>query len=457
MKRFIVISALLVSSLALVFAGGARQQAAGGKTKIKVWHTSRHDLEFMTAKVEEYNRTNTDNIEVEYIGYTDNYHNVVELTIQTNGELPDILADNGFVNNDGYGDYFLDLNTVADAEFKEFFKEGIAEGYTVKEGKWYSLPDAGSAFKRLFWNKDIFRRVGLSAPPESLEQMVEYAKLITDRLKSEGIYGYAQNMKGVDSALARSLERSIELYVQPYDRGTGKWDFVSGYECIKYWKQLLSPEIAFPGCESLDIDPLRAQFADGKIGMYCSYSHAEPGVYTTQFPTQVDWGTAFIPVPGGKIGAVDQYGVSNKWMITAKSKNIDAAWKVFRNLFYNPQLLKEYYDNDLGVPYYSQIVKGLDPKSRYVWDPILTVVPGHDAQGLVYYDGTWSREGPNEYAIYAEIIYGNYTDTQARALLQDLTDRTNKGWQEAQARGELKVTLYRNYDPLHPEKAVPIK
>lgn len=37
-----------------------------------------------------------------------------------------------------------------------------------------------------------------------------------------------------------------------------------------------------PGVESLDIDPLRAQFAEGKIGMYMSYS-SEPGVYKNQF------------------------------------------------------------------------------------------------------------------------------------------------------------------------------
>jgi multiple sugar transport system substrate-binding protein len=287
--------------------------------------------------------------------------------------------------------------------------------------------------------------------------MVEYAKLITDRLKGEGIYGYAQNMKGVDSALSRSLGASIANYAPPYNIGTGKYDFVAGYDCVKLWKQLLSPEIAFPGCESLDIDPLRAQFADGKIGMYFSYSHAEPGVYTTQFPTTVDWGTALPPVPGGKIRAVTTYGPGTGWLIVAKSKNIPAAWKVLHDLFYSPQYIIDYYNNDLGVPFYSQIVKQLDPKSRFVWDPALTVVPEHDKPGLVYQKGTWSREGPNEWAVYAEIIYGNYTDAQAIARLQDLTDRTNKGWQEAQDRGELKVTLYRNYDPMDPQSAVAIK
>jgi multiple sugar transport system substrate-binding protein len=456
MKRFIIIGVLLVSALGMVFArGGNQQQQAAGKTKITVWHMSRHDLEFMTRKVDEYNRTNTDNIEVEYVGYTDNYHNAVELAIQTNGELPDIMADNGFIKD--YPSFFTDLNTLADAQFKESFKEGIAEGYTVVDGKWFSLPIAGATLQRLFWNKDIFDRVGLPGPPESLEQMVEYAKLITDKLKGEGIYGYAQNMKSIDSALSRSLGRSIELYAPPYNLGTGKWDYAGAYECVKYWKQLLSPEIAFPGCESLDIDPLRAQFADGKIGMYCSYSHAEPGVYTTQFPTKVNWGTAFIPVPGGKIRAVDQYGVSTLWLIPAAGKNKEAAWKACRDLFYNPQLLKEYYDNDLGIPYYSQIIKTLSPNSKYSRDPILSAIPGHDAPGLVYLkSGSWSREGPNEYAIYAEIIYGNHTEAQARALLQDLTERTNRGWQEAQNRGELKVTLYRNYDPMNPQSATAI-
>ena len=49
-----------------------------------------------------------------------------------------------------------------------------------------------------------------------------------------------------------------------------------------------------PGVESLDIDPLRAQFAAGKIGMYFNHS-GEPAVYQSQFPTKVNWSAALPP------------------------------------------------------------------------------------------------------------------------------------------------------------------
>lgn len=48
------------------------------KTIINIWSKDRHDAEYVQKKVDEYNATNTDNIEVNYQLYTDNYQQAID-------------------------------------------------------------------------------------------------------------------------------------------------------------------------------------------------------------------------------------------------------------------------------------------------------------------------------------------------------------------------------------------
>ena len=80
-------------------------------------------------------------------------------------------------------------------------------------------------------------------------------------------------MKSANSALSRSMIVGLQRETgMPwgYDFAKGEYNFTNWADELTLWKELLSEECAFPGCESLDIDPLRTQFAAGKIGMYMS-------------------------------------------------------------------------------------------------------------------------------------------------------------------------------------------
>ena len=103
-----------------------------------------------------------------------------------------------------------------------------------------------------------------------------------------------------------------------------------------------------PGVESLDIDPLRAQFAEGKIGMYLSYS-AEPGVYSSQFPAKIKWAAALAPTIDGEIRGASGFANSGQWLaISSQSKNKDAAWK-FLEYMYSDEVLQTYHERGLGL------------------------------------------------------------------------------------------------------------
>ncbi|MDO5407038.1 MAG: extracellular solute-binding protein [Eubacteriales bacterium] len=435
-------------------AGETAAEAApsGEKTVVKVWTKDRHDASFMQEKVDAYNASNQDNIEVQYEIYSDNYPQAVDMVFQ-NGDAPDIFVFHEQVfNNHVNAGRFADLTPFMDEEFKKTFESNMIDGFNVLDGKCYFVPTAATVC-RLFYNKDIFAKAGIEKAPETLEEMVEDAKTITAQLSGEGIYGFAANMKGAQSALSRSLmkqgERELGLKFG-YDFKAGQYDF-TGYESlVTAWKTLMSPECAFPGCESLDIDPLRTQFAAGKIGMYMSFTHAEPGVYANQFPMEQEWGCAQMPVTGGKVVGAEHYQPLNGYLFNAESKNLEAAWKVYTAIFANVENLKEYYEAGFGISTVPAVIESAQPAQYYLDNPALLI---SDTDAVYPYTPEEANvdavivEGQNMYETMAEMILG---DKDIKSGLQDLTDRYNKAYQAGIAEGSGTEVKIADFDPMNP-------
>lgn len=434
---------------------GASGQAAesGEKTVIKIWSKDRHDAIYVQAKVDEYNATNTDNIQIDYQLYTDNYTQAVDMAVQS-GELPDILVYQELVFdkyvNEGY---WADYYDFMDDDMKAYFKDVIYPGNNELDGKLYYISTTGTTC-RLFYNKEIFERAGIAAPPQTLEEMVEDAKLITAQLSGEGIYGFAENMKSANSGLNRSLMVGLERetgLVRGYDMVKGEYDFSPWADSLKLWKELLSDDCAFPGCESLDIDPLRTQFAAGKIGMYMSYANAEPGVYENQFPMDSEkWDCVPIPTVGGKAAGKQYFNGAGGYLLNAKSPNLEKAFKVYKDLFAQEDYLVGYYEGGFGVSILPGVIAKAEPGADFrnkKWLLIsdidaLLPKPPHTAftAGMVI-------EGEDMYKTCESIYYG---DADVDAALQDLSDRYNKAYQEAIKNGtgyEVKIDGYDSMNP----------
>lgn len=435
-------------------AGTEQTQAASGeKTVIKVWSKDRHDATYVQKKVDEYNANNTDNIQVDYQLYTDNYVQAIDMAVQS-GELPDILVQQDqmfdkYVNEGQWANYY----DYMDSDMKEYFKSVVYPGYNELDGKLYFIPTSGTTC-RLFYNKEIFERAGITEPPKTLEEVVEYARKINSQLSKEGIYGFAENMKSASSGLQRSMSIGLERetgLVRGYDFAKGEYDFTPWADTLKLWKELLSDECAFPGCESLDIDPLRTQFAAGKIGMYMSYSHAEPGVYQNQFPMDSSkWDCVPIPTVGGKTTGKQYFTGTGSYVLNAKSPNVEKAFKVYKDIFADEDYLIGYYEGGFGVSILPNVIDKAKPSEDFQnkkWLLIsdidsLLPKPPHSAfaSGMVV-------EGEDMYKTCESIYYG---DADIDSTLKDLTDRYNKAYQEAVKNGsghEVKIT---NYDPMNP-------
>ncbi len=461
MKRKKLLSLLLVGVMTmtmLIGCGGSDEEkeadtAEDGKKVITIWSKDRHDANYIQEKIDAYNETNTDNVKVEYQLYTDNFQQAVDLAVQS-GELPDILK----LNDQVYNQYvnqgqWLDMYEYMDDEMKEYFKDEVYPGINEIDGKLYYIPTCGTT-GRLIYNKEIFEKVGIENPPTTMQEMVEDAKLITAKLSGEGIYGYAQHMKSASSALERSLDLQMERQTgikKGYNFETGEYDF-SGYEeLLGYWTELLSEECAFPGCESLDIDPLRTQFANGKIGMYISWTHSEPGVYREQFPMDSEkWDVAPIPTIDGKENGKQNITFTSAYLVNAKSDNAELAFKVYKEIFTSEDFLIGYHEGGYGVSIIPSIVEKATLNEEIAdkeWlqiqdiDDVLPLTPQEkNPQAVIV-------EGEDYYKTFESIYYGGADMT---STLAELTERYNKAYKQGVEDGTGTEILIENYDPLNP-------
>lgn len=322
----------------------------GEKIPITFWTTQRHDLEFMEEKVAEFNATNTMNIEVTYEAMTDNYDNNLELAFQSN-QAPDIFRPKSEIVPYVKKGMAIPIDEFLTDEDRERYGDTLGiQNVNVYDGQTYSIPTYGNNY-RLIYNKDVFRKAGLDPekPPKTMEELREYARIITENLKDEGIYGFAMNMKNAYSAMYRSVDEVARLSdMFYYDYETGTYDFSEYAKVVQTFADIYADGSFFPGAESLDIDPLRTQFALGNIGMYMS-GYWEVAVYDSQFPTDQEWGACVLPTYDGVVDGVNTMNSAGRsYCISSQCEHPEAAWE-FIKFITSDEFMSEYQEKGYGL------------------------------------------------------------------------------------------------------------
>lgn len=417
----------MTASLAACGDSGSSSAAASstaggddGVITISYWTTDRHDQAYLTPLIEEYNKTNSDNIYIDYQVYADNYSQMLDLSPYMTEEYKARFWDGAFVQG---------INSWGD---------GI-----------YSLPFTASAC-RLFYNQDLLDRVGISAPPKTLKELVDDATLVTKQLSGEGIYGIAGNYKSAMSAVMRSIDPVVQVSggtCYGFDFKNGKYDFSSYREVLQLFREMYSTGVAFPGSESLDIDPLRTQFAAGNIAFYFSLSHAEPGVYQSQFPTDINWNCCQIPSLSGNTDGVQNlwFGGSDK-AINASTKHPDEAWKVMEFL-HSDEVMGPYYTAGLGTVMIKSAVEGAEPPASIETMPDLAI--GANDQNWPIRPAI-SIEGEDYSTVAVQCIFGLKDIDQA---ISELNDRYNNAYDKSVADGAKRI-VYPNFTAKNQDTSV---
>lgn len=461
-RNFLVASGLTAGAALLAACGGgdasstagstAASTAGGdGKTTIAYWTTNRHDQEFMTPYIDEFNATNDKNIYIDFQVYADNYAQMADLAFSTN-TAPDVYQLTG--SSDLYTTVnekkqLMDLSPFMDDAYRARFGDGaFVEGINAIGDGIYSLPYTGSA-ARLFYNKGIFDRLGLSEP-KTVQEMVDAATKITNELSGEGIYGISGNFKSAASCVARSIDM-VNMRSggnrSGFDYSTGTYDFTCYKPILQAFESMFAHGIAFPGSESLDIDPMRTQFAAGKIGMYISISHAEPGVYASQFPTEEEWTCCQLPTISGNVDGYQQlwFGGSNLG-INPGTPNPEAAWAVMEFL-HSDEVMAPYHGAGLGTVLIPSAVEKATPPA------IMAEMPNLE---LNEYDvnfpplPTLVVEGKDYYTVMVECVFGV---TDIDKAIEDLNTRYNAAYDKAVADGAKRI-VYPNFTALNHDTTV---
>lgn len=440
--------ALLCTLMAIVMAFPAFGLAAdAGVVEITVWSAERHSQELLNQWVAEFNENNPD-IHVTYELYAENYRQTLEIAANTSS-LPDIVATN--IEVLGERDLLMDLTPYLPENYREIYGDNFVEGGNMIDGTVVSLPNTG-ATQRLVYNKDIFERCGIENPPATLAEFVECAQIITETLSGEGIYGFALPMKSPSSGMARGIMQIPQLEGYPFQQGldltTGTYDFTPLKPVIEALTTIWDSGWAFPGCESLDMDPLRVQFADGKIGMYMTYSHSEWGVYTSQFPTEIEWGYAMLPTGDGAYpGSQSMTDDSSNWFsICSTTEHPEEAWRVYSWL-YDIDNLIEYYEAGLGVSSVPAVIEQAKTPESIEYLPFMAIQPT---------DKVWpvsvslSVEGDPWHDALAAIILGAQSIDKLDATIEDLNARYNAAYDKSIEDGVNERLVYPNFDAADP-------
>ena len=449
----------MTASLAACGDSGSSSAAASstaggddGVITISYWTTDRHDQAYLTPLIEEYNKTNSDNIYIDYQVYADNYSQMLDLAFSTD-TAPDVFKLSGTDPLEVQVDekkMLLDLSPYMTEEYKARFWDGaFVQGINSWGDGIYSLPFTASAC-RLFYNQDLLDRVGISAPPKTLKELVDDATLVTKQLSGEGIYGIAGNYKSAMSAVMRSIDPVVQVSggtCYGFDFKNGKYDFSSYREVLQLFREMYSTGVAFPGSESLDIDPLRTQFAAGNIAFYFSLSHAEPGVYQSQFPTDINWNCCQIPSLSGNTD-----GVLNVWFggsdkaINASTKHPDEAWKVMEFL-HSDEVMGPYYTAGLGTVMIKSAVEGAEPPASIETMPDLAI--GANDQNWPIRPAI-SIEGEDYSTVAVQCIFGLKDIDQA---ISELNDRYNNAYDKSVADGAKRI-VYPNFTAKNQDTSV---
>jgi multiple sugar transport system substrate-binding protein len=359
MKKLLLIPAILVLFSLTAFAAPKVTEIAilspFGSSKLAVEEFVAN-FNATTGKANNWHFTMTTHI--------DDYTQVMDLAFQS-GEMPDIVyAASGLMikyARQGVYTAYEDLPGWQD-ELKRF-KPYMQPLLNQVDGKTYSLPFEVLTYK-MCYNKDLFKKAGIvdakgnATPPKTWAEVTDYAKRIT-AIGGGKQYGVIWPMKFVvwaDWHIFKPFVASIGH--EAFDQKSGTYKFADFKPALDWMMKIKADKSYFPGPENLDIDPGRAQFAEGNGGMIIGLTF-DVGVYTYQFPAKCDWDTADLPVLDTSKRYMEPMLSRGSWVATkaARSdKNKLAAVASFLKEWNSDKSLRLWYGLALYVPYKPEII-----------------------------------------------------------------------------------------------------
>ncbi len=366
--------ALGLAAAILVTACGESQFAG---MRLAGWVSSPFESDAMQEIVARYNAETTA-AAVAYQPIQANYIEKIQLMLGTD-TAPDVFMLESFwaptlINYDTLMP--LDEFVASDPAFDlGDFEPALLDAFR-RDGKLYGLPKDYSTVA-LFYNPDMLREAGLDGPPETWEELYDYARQLTVDSNGDGsaeVFGFG-TVDSVEYVLPFVWQNGGELV-----RNDGGVDFDNpkAIEAIEFLRQLREEGLAAVPTDMGASWNMEA-YGRGRVAMTIS------GLWAVNFmdTTFADMPYEIAPIPGGSRQEAIAYVVG--YVIPANTRYPEDAWQLLRYLT-SKEGQREWAELDLGLP----------PRRSVVDDTELM----NDPQRAVFietaeYARTWQL-GPNQ-------------------------------------------------------------
>lgn len=360
-----------VAALAAAMCVGIVPVTAGAEemTTVTIWSGEAHSEAVMQEVFKNWNETvgKEAGIQIEYtVQGGDSFSQMIDLALQS-GTAPDFwsggsianLADNGYIM--AYDDI---LSAEQIEQFYEEYSGMLLEKQDTYEGKLYSIPLTSSPYG-LIYNKDMFKAAGIvdengeAKPPRTLEEMREYAKLLTDPDKKQYGIIFPKKWDGWFGFDINSPASSYSGSYTEYNWATDDYDLSHMKPFMQLVLDMIEDGSVYPGMDSIDNDTARAIFAEGSVGMKYGASF-DVGVLNDQFPATCEWGAVSYPMVDEEhdYKAYTWYGRS--YRVNANSEVPVEKLKVVLELLLSDEYAVEMYKGSVYYPLDSSILVGVE-------------------------------------------------------------------------------------------------
>ena len=239
------------------------------------------------------------------------------LTAAGAGQLPDIWMTNYSQNAE-----FINLGLVH--PINEFLQPAFANQFFpamlemgVKRGdKLYGLVN-GSATRGFYYNTELFEAAGIMGPPETYDEMIDGAVKIGQLPDKWGYVLQTKGEQGDQDFIWRHWSNGGDLITADRKPAIAN---ESGYDAMQFMLDMVDAGATQPNVADTDYQQKIDIFMAGNSGMMIGGSWWQANLITGTLP----WATAPIP----KTNLAFNQLVTNDYLMSAESKNKEAAWKL---------------------------------------------------------------------------------------------------------------------------------
>jgi multiple sugar transport system substrate-binding protein len=370
----------LLFSLQILWAGKEKEAAPEEEILITIWKgpNTDHDPEIYADVIGAFEAkhpgVNVELIPTPWASIAEKYGTA--FAAKTN---PDIIY--GFTG--GYVDAVMpmvyDYREIFTERELKFMTTGVAESMllesTTADGRLVGIPFY-AAPQSLTWNMDLLAEEGFDRPPDTLEEMLEYAKALTKDLDGDGKidqWGWGQLSYDVAEQKPEHFLYQFGATLMNDTLDDVGYDNEAGLDAFKYIDRLWNVEKVavpiglYPGTTMIDA------FFDGVYAMLQA-----PGQIVTNLKDYPEFNLMAGPMPQGPqvrfAGGRGTYAGSGFWCIAKNTKNLELV-KEYVKMLYDPKFSVPIARETGFFPVNSEVTIELEPISQGYFESLKFGVP----------------------------------------------------------------------------------